>query len=95
MWLAWVWFFFFPLKLGFLFHLGDVDGSVETILNILKTYDADEECILDVIHCGIGDISENEIKLAESFQGKELWSEVINLFVGIIRTNGLFFSLTK
>ncbi|XP_039200287.1 translation initiation factor IF-2, mitochondrial isoform X1 [Crotalus tigris] len=48
---------------------GDVDGSVETILNILKTYDADEECVLDVIHCGIGDISENDIKLAESFQG--------------------------
>ncbi|XP_070590857.1 translation initiation factor IF-2, mitochondrial isoform X2 [Erythrolamprus reginae] len=48
---------------------GDVDGSVETILNILKTYDADEECILDVIHCGIGDISENDINIAESFKG--------------------------
>ncbi|KAM6462359.1 translation initiation factor IF-2, mitochondrial [Liasis olivaceus] len=48
---------------------GDVDGSVEAILNILKTYDANEECQLDVIHCGIGDISENDINLAESFKG--------------------------
>uniref|UniRef100_A0A8C5RU90 Mitochondrial translational initiation factor 2 n=1 Tax=Laticauda laticaudata TaxID=8630 RepID=A0A8C5RU90_LATLA len=48
---------------------GDVGGSVETILNILKTYDADEECILDVIHCGIGDITENDINLAELFKG--------------------------
>ncbi|XP_062979877.1 translation initiation factor IF-2, mitochondrial [Elgaria multicarinata webbii] len=48
---------------------GDVDGSVEAILNILDTYDADEECELDVIHCGVGDISENDINLAETFKG--------------------------
>uniref|UniRef100_A0A670HUY2 Mitochondrial translational initiation factor 2 n=1 Tax=Podarcis muralis TaxID=64176 RepID=A0A670HUY2_PODMU len=48
---------------------GDVDGSVEAILNILDTYDADEECELDVVHCGIGDISENDINLAETFKG--------------------------
>ncbi|XP_061481725.1 translation initiation factor IF-2, mitochondrial isoform X2 [Rhineura floridana] len=48
---------------------GDVDGSVEAILNILDTYDADDECELDVIHWGIGDISENDIKLAEAFKG--------------------------
>nr|XP_056708618.1 translation initiation factor IF-2, mitochondrial [Euleptes europaea] len=48
---------------------GDVDGSVEAILNILDTYDADEECELDVLHFGIGDISENDLNLAETFQG--------------------------
>ncbi|XP_053101996.1 translation initiation factor IF-2, mitochondrial isoform X2 [Hemicordylus capensis] len=48
---------------------GDVDGSVETILNILETYDADEECELDVVHFGVGDISENDINLAETFEG--------------------------
>ncbi|XP_054856714.1 translation initiation factor IF-2, mitochondrial isoform X2 [Eublepharis macularius] len=48
---------------------GDVDGSVEAILNILDTYDADEECELDVLNFGIGDISENDLNLAETFQG--------------------------
>ncbi|XP_077189962.1 translation initiation factor IF-2, mitochondrial isoform X2 [Paroedura picta] len=48
---------------------GDVDGSVEAILNILDTYDAHEECELDILHFGIGDISENDLNLAETFQG--------------------------
>lgn len=44
---------------------------MEAILNILDTYDADEECELEVIHCGVGDISENDVNLAETFKGKE------------------------
>uniref|UniRef100_A0A803T1Y3 Translation initiation factor IF-2, mitochondrial n=1 Tax=Anolis carolinensis TaxID=28377 RepID=A0A803T1Y3_ANOCA len=48
---------------------GDVDGSVEAILNILDTYDADEECELDVIQFGVGDIGESDIHLAETFKG--------------------------
>ncbi|XP_048374367.1 translation initiation factor IF-2, mitochondrial isoform X2 [Sphaerodactylus townsendi] len=48
---------------------GDVDGSVEAILNILDTYDADEECELEVLHFGIGDISEKDVTLAETFEG--------------------------
>lgn len=63
--------FFLPRnQFEFFFFPGDVDGSVEAILNILETYDADEECELDVIHWGIGDISENDITLAETFKGK-------------------------
>ncbi|XP_044285578.1 translation initiation factor IF-2, mitochondrial isoform X2 [Varanus komodoensis] len=46
---------------------GDVDGSVEAILNILDTYDAEEQCELDVIHYGIGDVNENDLRLAETF----------------------------
>ncbi|XP_062911126.1 translation initiation factor IF-2, mitochondrial [Mobula hypostoma] len=48
---------------------GDVDGSVEAILNILDAYDADEQCKLQVIHFGIGDISENDVVSAETFSG--------------------------
>uniref|UniRef100_A0A8C1PFL1 Translation initiation factor IF-2, mitochondrial n=1 Tax=Cyprinus carpio TaxID=7962 RepID=A0A8C1PFL1_CYPCA len=49
---------------------GDVDGSVEAILNILESYDADDQCELDVVHFGVGDISERDITLAETFSGE-------------------------
>ncbi|KAM6432528.1 translation initiation factor IF-2, mitochondrial [Rhynochetos jubatus] len=48
---------------------GDVDGSIEAILNILDSYDANDECQLDVIHFGMGDISETDLSLAEAFNG--------------------------
>ncbi|XP_061579239.1 translation initiation factor IF-2, mitochondrial [Cololabis saira] len=47
----------------------DVDGSVETLLNILDGYDAEHQCQLEVVHFGIGDISENDISMAETFGG--------------------------
>ncbi|XP_058495932.1 translation initiation factor IF-2, mitochondrial isoform X2 [Solea solea] len=48
---------------------GDVDGSVEAILNILDSYDAQQQCELHVIHFGIGEVSESDVKLAETFAG--------------------------
>ncbi|NXO25392.1 IF2M factor, partial [Cisticola juncidis] len=48
---------------------GDVDGSVEAILNILDSYDCEDECKLDIVYFGMGDISENDISLAEAFNG--------------------------
>ncbi|KAM6220702.1 translation initiation factor IF-2, mitochondrial [Rhynchocyon petersi] len=48
---------------------GDVDGSVEALLDIIDTYDAAHECNLELIHFGVGDISENDINLAETFGG--------------------------
>ncbi|XP_014865598.1 PREDICTED: translation initiation factor IF-2, mitochondrial isoform X1 [Poecilia mexicana] len=48
---------------------GDVDGSVKTLLNILDGYDAQDECRLDVIHFGVGDVSENDVNMAATFGG--------------------------
>lgn len=49
--------------------LGDVDGSVEAFLNILDSYDAQEQCQLEVVHFGIGAISENDVNIAATFSG--------------------------
>uniref|UniRef100_A0A8C5KWY0 Translation initiation factor IF-2, mitochondrial n=1 Tax=Jaculus jaculus TaxID=51337 RepID=A0A8C5KWY0_JACJA len=48
---------------------GDVDGSIEAILNIMDTYDASHECELELVHFGVGDISENDINFAKTFDG--------------------------
>ncbi|XP_032208043.1 translation initiation factor IF-2, mitochondrial isoform X4 [Mustela erminea] len=50
---------------------GDVDGSVEAIVNIMDTYDASHECELELVHFGVGDVSENDVNLAETFRGKD------------------------
>jgi translation initiation factor IF-2 len=46
--------------------LGDVDGSVEALLDVLDSYQS-ETCTLDLIHYGVGPITESDIKLAEPF----------------------------
>ncbi|XP_062396504.1 translation initiation factor IF-2, mitochondrial [Sardina pilchardus] len=48
---------------------GDVDGSVEAILNILESYDAHHQCQMDIVHFGVGDITENDVNMAETFSG--------------------------
>ncbi|BES96884.1 Translation initiation factor if-2 [Nesidiocoris tenuis] len=46
---------------------GDVDGSVEAILDVLETYN-NPKCRLDLVHYGVGPITQNDLVLAESFQ---------------------------
>lgn len=46
---------------------GDVHGSVEAILDVLDTYNGHDKCRLDVIHYGVGEISEGDLELAKAF----------------------------
>uniref|UniRef100_A0A1I8P923 Tr-type G domain-containing protein n=1 Tax=Stomoxys calcitrans TaxID=35570 RepID=A0A1I8P923_STOCA len=46
---------------------GDVHGSVEAILDVLETYTGHDKCRLDVVHYGVGNISESDVELAKSF----------------------------
>ena len=47
---------------------GDVDGSLEAILDVLSTYDS-KQCRLDIIHYGVGAVTESDVNLAEPFKG--------------------------
>ncbi|XP_047111095.1 translation initiation factor IF-2, mitochondrial isoform X1 [Schistocerca piceifrons] len=46
---------------------GDVDGSVEAILDVLETYHSNSQCKLDLVHYGVGGVTETDIELAEVF----------------------------
>ncbi|XP_049877575.1 translation initiation factor IF-2, mitochondrial isoform X2 [Pectinophora gossypiella] len=46
---------------------GDVDGSVEAILDILETYDEHERVRMDLVHYGVGPVTPNDIEIAEAF----------------------------
>ncbi|KAL5008472.1 hypothetical protein ScPMuIL_014053 [Solemya velum] len=48
---------------------GDVDGSVEAILDVLDSYNS-KKCRLNLIHYGVGNITDGDIDLAEAFQGE-------------------------
>lgn len=46
---------------------GDVHGSVEAILDVIDTYASNDRCKLDIIHYGVGNITEGDIELAKAF----------------------------
>ncbi|XP_033629292.1 translation initiation factor IF-2, mitochondrial-like [Asterias rubens] len=48
---------------------GDVDGSVEAILDALATYDCQHQCKMEVLSYGVGVISDKEVELADTFSG--------------------------
>ena len=58
----------FHLEFCFLF-IGDVNGSVEAILNTLVTYSS-RKCRLDLIHHGIGEVTLNDVETAQLFNGR-------------------------
>lgn len=45
---------------------------MEAILDVLDTYDDSENCKLDVIHYGVGAVSESDVELASTFNGNFL-----------------------
>ena len=45
---------------------GDVDGSIDAILTVLDSYQ-EEEVKLDIVNFGVGQVSENDVNMAESF----------------------------
>ncbi|XP_077537137.1 mitochondrial translation initiation factor 2 [Haemaphysalis longicornis] len=47
----------------------DVDGSVEAVLDLLDTYHSHQNCRLDIIHYGVGPVSESDVELAQPFNG--------------------------
>ena len=46
---------------------GDVDGSLEAILNVFESYQ-DERCKLDVVNFGVGPPTESDLDLAATFK---------------------------
>lgn len=46
---------------------GDVDGSVEAILDVFDTYNSHETCKLNIIHYGVGDVNDGDLELAKAF----------------------------
>ncbi|XP_017478138.1 PREDICTED: translation initiation factor IF-2, mitochondrial [Rhagoletis zephyria] len=46
---------------------GDVHGSVEALLDVFDTYTNHERCRLDVVHYGVGNVTEGDIELAKAF----------------------------
>lgn len=45
----------------------DVHGSLEAILDVLDTYHSNDMCKLDIVHYGVGDVSEGDLELAKVF----------------------------
>ncbi|XP_050354336.1 translation initiation factor IF-2, mitochondrial [Nymphalis io] len=46
---------------------GDVDGSVEAILDILETYDDHERVRLELVSYGVGQVTPNDVEVAKAF----------------------------
>lgn len=49
---------------------GDVLGSVEAIMDVLDSYSGEKQCKLSVVHYGVGPVTETDLELARTFDGK-------------------------
>ncbi|GFN85677.1 translation initiation factor if-2, partial [Plakobranchus ocellatus] len=48
---------------------GDTDGSVDAILDVFDTYHS-KKCQLDIIHYGVGNVTESDVEIAATFEGE-------------------------
>ncbi|CAG5124153.1 unnamed protein product [Candidula unifasciata] len=48
---------------------GDVDGTVDALLDVLDTYKS-RMCRLDLIHFGVGHVTESDVEIAADFNGE-------------------------
>lgn len=55
---------------------GDVVGSVEAILDVFSTYSSDDKCQVNVVHYGVGPVSETDLQMADAFGGKIIYCNV-------------------
>lgn len=46
---------------------GDVNGSVEAILDVLDSYHSSDLCKMSVVHYGVGPVTDGDIELARTF----------------------------
>ncbi|XP_017776839.1 PREDICTED: translation initiation factor IF-2, mitochondrial isoform X2 [Nicrophorus vespilloides] len=46
----------------------DVDGTLEALLNTLDSYE-EPDCVMDLVHYGVGAVTESDIEMAKSFNG--------------------------
>lgn len=70
----------------------DVDGSLEAITNVVSTYDSDQ-CQLHIVTSGVGDVSENDVEMAKTFNGQfRLWCTCFFLSLTCISSTGVIFA---
>lgn len=49
--------------------LGDVDGSVDAIMDVLATYNS-SKCHLDLVSIGVGPVTISDVEVASLFKGE-------------------------
>lgn len=64
-----------------LLSVGDVDGSVEAILDILDSYRS-PQCQLHLLSFGVGIVTEQDVEMAETFKGKSNGAFYLFMYLG-------------
>ena len=56
------------MKLKYYLYVADVFGTLEALTNIINMYN-DTRCPLDVIDAAVGPVNEDDLEVAELFNG--------------------------